>query len=84
MNKQQIIQASRLHKKSLSQAKKAAITLGWLPEFVEDVANLDYSVMYLQRLNSRGECSKRQLNAILAVMDASKFEVLTLFADSQV
>ena len=79
LSKQQIIQACRLYKKSLAQAKQAAIAIGWMPNFVEEVANLDYSLHYLQSLNRKGQCSKRQLNAILAVRDTASLEICLLY-----
>lgn len=75
--------AKALHKKSLIQAKKAAVALGWLPKFVDEVANLNYSLHYLQSLNHRGECSKKQLNAIVAVRDHASYGMLASFKLSQ-
>lgn len=83
LSKQQIIQACRLYKKSLAQDKQAAIAIGWMPNFVEEVANLEYSSYYLETLHCKGHCSKRQLNAILAVRNTASLEITAMFAETQ-
>lgn len=68
--------AIRLHRRALYQAKEAAIAVGWTRKFVNEVANLDYSLQYLQILNRKGECSKKQFNAIAAVRNHASHEML--------
>ena len=83
LSKRQIIEACRLHDRSLIQAKKHAVTVGWTPDFVDQVANLEWSLHDLQRLKQRGDASAKQLNAILAVRDSAMLEMAGSFAKSQ-
>jgi hypothetical protein len=83
LDKNQVKRATKLHSKTLAQAKKAAIKMGWDDEFVNEVANLEWTVKGIEKACNRNRANSYQTSAILAVRDAAKFEMLGEFALSQ-
>lgn len=72
--------AKTLHKKSLIQAKKAAIAAGWSKDFVEEVDNLEYGLKAINLEIKTSGATKSQAQAIVAVYEASKLLIATDFA----
>jgi hypothetical protein len=84
LNRKSVQHAVNLHQTRLKQAKRAAIANGWEPSFIDEIANLEWSISSLHEVAKRDRANKQQLQSLLEVHDAAKLEITGMFALSQI